>query len=301
MIAFIDDHRGAYGVEPICKLLPIAPSTYHAHVARRSNPARQSSRARRDASLMPEISRVFEENFRVYGVRKVWRQLLREGHAVARCTVARLMRSMGLQGVIRGKPVRTTISDKAAACPLDHVNRIFKAPRPNALWVSDFTYVATWTGFVYVAFVIDAYARRIVGWRASRIAHAGFVLDALEQALHDRRPMHRGGLVHHSDRGSQYVSIKYTERLAEAGIEPSVGSVGDSYDNALAETINGLYKAEVIHRCGPWRSFEAVEFATLEWVDWFNNRRLLEPIGNIPPAEAEERYYAMVDQLPMAA
>jgi putative transposase len=301
MIGFIDDHREAYGVEPICKLLPIAPSTYHAHVARRSDPARQSSRARRDVTLMPEISRVFEENFRVYGVRKVWRQLLREGHAVARCTVARLMATMGLQGVIRGKPVRTTLSDKAAPCPLDHVNRQFKVPRPNALWVSDFTYVATWTGFVYVAFVIDAYARRIVGWRASRTAHAGFVLDALEQALHDRRPMHRGGLVHHSDRGSQYVSIKYTERLAEAGIEPSVGSVGDSYDNALAETINGLYKAEVIHRCGPWRSFEAVEFATLEWVDWFNNRRLLEPIGNIPPAEAEERYYAMVDQFPMAA
>ena len=301
MIAFIDDHRQKHGVEPICKLLPIAPSTYHAHVARRSDPARQSSRARRDATLMPEISRVFEENFRVYGVRKVWRQLLREGHAVARCTVARLMRSMGLQGVIRGKPARTTISDKAAPCPLDHVNRQFKAPHPNALWVSDFTYVSSWSGFVYVAFVIDAYARRIVGWRASRTAQAGFVLDALEQALHDRRPMHRGGLVHHSDRGSQYVSIKYTERLAEAGVEPSVGSVGDSYDNALAETINGLYKAEVIHRRGPWRSFEAVEFATLEWVDWFNNRRLLEPIGNIPPAEAEERYYAMVDQLPMAA
>ena len=301
MIAFIDDHREAYGVEPICKLLPIAPSTYRAHAARRRDPAKQSSRTRRDAALMPEIARVFEENFRVYGVRKVWRQLLREGHTVARCTVARLMVAMGLQGVIRGKPVRTTISDKAAPCPQDHVNRQFKAPRPNALWVSDFTYVATWTGFVYVAFVIDAYARRIVGWRASRTAHAGFVLDALEQALHDRRPMRRGGLVHHSDRGSQYVSIKYTERLAEAGVEPSVGSVGDSYDNALAETINGLYKAEVIHRRGPWRSFEAVEFATLEWVDWFNNRRLFEPIGNIPPAEAEELYYAMVNQLPMAA
>ena len=301
MIAFIDDHREAHGVEPICKVLPIAPSTYHAHVVRRSDPARQSSRARRDAALMPEISRLFEENFRVYGVRKVWRQLLREGHAVARCTVARLMRSMGLQGAIRGKPVRTTISDKAAPCPQDHVRRQFQAPCPNALWVSDFTYVATWTGFVYVAFVIDAYARRIVGWRASRTAHADFVLDALEQALHDRRPTNRGDLVHHSDRGSQYVSIKYTERLAEAGIEPSVGSVGDSYDNALAESINGLYKAEVIHRRGPWRSFEAVEFATLEWVDWFNNRRLLEPIGNIPPAEAEEQYYAMTDQLPMAA
>jgi transposase InsO family protein len=234
-------------------------------------------------------------------MRKVWRQLKREGFDVARCTVSRLMRDMGLQGVIRGKPVKTTISDKAAPCPLDHVNRQFKAPRPNVLWLSDFTYVATWTGFVYVAFVIDAYARRIVGWRASRTAHAGFVLDALEQALHDRRPVHRGGLVHHSDRGSQYVSIKYTERLAEAGVEPSVGSVGDSYDNALAETINGLYKAEVIHRRGPWRNFEAVEFATLEWVDWFNNRRLLEPIGNIPPAEAEQRYYAMLEQPAMAA
>ena len=212
-----------------------------------------------------------------------------------------MMRELGLQGVIRGKPVRTTISDKSAPCPLDQVNRQFHAPAPDRLWLSDFTYVATWAGFVYVAFVIDAYARRIVGWRASRTAHAGFVLDALEQALHDRRPLHGGGLVHHSDRGSQYVSIKYTERLAEAGIEPSVGSVGDSYDNALAETINGLYKAEVIHRRGPWRSYEAVEFATLEWVDWFNNRRLLEPIGNIPPAEAEAKYYAALDQPAVAA
>ena len=274
MIAFIDDHRGVHGVEPICKVLPIAPSTYRAHVAQRADPVRLSARAKRDAALKIEVRRVFEENFGVYGVRKVWRQLKREGFDVARCTVERLMQTMGLQGVIRGKPVRTTISDKSAPCPLDHVNRQFRAPRPNVLWVSDFTYVATWTGFVYVAFVIDAYARRIVGWRVSRTAHASFVLDALEQALHDRRPVHRGGLVHHSDRGSQYVSIKYTERLAEAGVEPSVGSVGDSYDNALAETINGLYKAEVIHRRGPWRSFEAVEFATLEWVDWFNNRRL---------------------------
>ncbi|MCK1782616.1 IS3 family transposase [Bradyrhizobium sp. 132] len=301
MIAFIDDHRGAHGVEPICKVLPIAPSTYHAHVAKRRDPAKLSARARQDAALKIEVRRVFDQNFSVYGVRKVWRQLKREGFDVARCTVARLMRDMGLQGVIRGKPVKTTISDKAAQCPLDQVNRQFKAPRPNVLWLSDFTYVATWTGFVYVAFVIDAYARRIVGWRASRTAHASFVLDALEQALHDRRPVRRGGLVHHSDRGSQYVSIKYSERLAEAGVEPSVGSVGDSYDNALAETINGLYKAEVIHRRGPWRSFEAVEFATLEWVDWFNNRRLLEPIGNIPPAEAEQRYYAMLEQPAMAA
>ena len=233
MIAFIDDHRGAHGVEPICKVLPIAPSTYRAQAARRRDPAKLPDRAKRDAALMPEIARVFEENFRVYGVRKVWRQLKREGHDQARCTVARLMRGMGLQGVIRGKPVRTTISDKAAPCPLDHVNRQFKAPRPNVLWVSDFTYVATWSGFVYVAFIIDAYARRIVGWRVSRTAQTGFVLDALEQTLHERRPLHRGGLVHHSDRGSQYVSIHYTERLAQAGIEPSVGSVGDSYDLSL--------------------------------------------------------------------
>jgi putative transposase len=301
MIGFIDDQRQAYGVEPICKVLPIAPSTYHAHVASRRDPARLSARARRDGVLKTEIDRVFKDNFGVYGVRKVWRQMKREGFDVARCTVARLMKAQGLQGVIRGRPVRTTVSDKAAPCPLDLVNRQFRAPRPNVLWLSDFTYVATWQGFVYVAFVIDAYARRIVGWRASRTAHAGFVLDALEQALHDRKPVQRGGLVHHSDRGVQYVSIKYTERLAEAGIEPSVGSIGDSYDNALAETINGLYKAEVIHRRGPWRSFEAVEFATLEWVDWFNNRRLLEPIGNIPPAEAEERYYAMMEQSAMAA
>ena len=301
MTAFIDEHREVYGVEPICNVLPIAPSTYRVQAARRRDPAKLPARAQRDAALMPEIARVFEENFRVYGVRKVWRQLKREGHDLARCTVARLMRSMGLQGVIRGKPVRTTISDKAAPCPLDHVNREFKAPRPNALWVSDFTYVATWSGFAYVAFIIDAYARRIVGWRVSRTAHTGFVLDALEQALHERRPLHRGGLVHHSDRGSQYVSIHYTERLAQAGIEPSVGSVGDSYDNALAESINGLYKAEVIHRRGPWRSLEAVEFATLEWVDWFNHRRLLEPIGNIPPAEAEAIYYAAQENLLLAA
>ncbi|MFP5433362.1 MAG: IS3 family transposase [Alphaproteobacteria bacterium] len=301
MTAFIDEHRGEYGVEPICRVLPIAPSTYHERVAQRRDPDRLSGRARRDRDLKPEVMRVFAENFGVYGVRKVWRQMNREGFAVARCTIARLMRDLGLQGVIRGKPVRTTISNKAAPCPLDHVNRQFHAPVPNMLWVSDFTYVATWAGFVYVAFVIDVYARYIVGWRVSRTAHASFVLDALEQAIHERRPVHRGGLVHHSDRGSQYVSIRYSERLAEAGIEPSVGSVGDSYDNALAETINGLYKAEVIHRRGPWRSFEAVEYATLEWVDWFNNRRLLEPIGNIPPAEAEAQYYAMLDDLSMAA
>jgi len=301
MISFIDEHRSVLGVEPICRLLPIAPSTYYEVVAKRTDVGRLSARERNDIAMKVEIRRVFNENFQVYGVRKVWRQLQREGFDIARCTVARLMRMMGLQGIIRGKPIKTTVSDKSAPCPLDRVNRHFKAPAPNKLWLSDFTYVATWQGFVYVAFVIDAFARRIVGWRASRTAHAGFVLDALDQALHDRRPVKRGGLVHHSDRGSQYVSIRYSERLAEAGIEPSVGSVGDSYDNALAETINGLYKAEVIHRRGPWRNFEAVEFATLEWVDWFNHRRLLEPIGNIPPAEAEERYYAMLDAPAMAA
>jgi len=243
MIDFIDEHRAIYGVEPICRVLPIAPSTYHAHAARRADPGKLSPRLQCDAALNVEIRRVYEENFGVYGVRKVWRQLNREGIAVARCTVARLMRRMGLQGVVRGKTVRTTISNAAVPCPLDRVNRQFTAPRPNVLWVSDFTYVATWAGFVYVAFVIDAFARRIVGWRVSRTAHADFVLDALEQALHERRPIRGGGLVHHSDRGVQYLSIKYTERLAEAGIEPSVGSIGDSYDNALAETINGLYKS----------------------------------------------------------
>ncbi len=301
MIAFIDDHRKEYGVEPMCRVLPIAPSTYHAHVAQRRDPSLRAKRAQRDETLSIEVKRVFMENFAVYGVRKVWRQLWREGFRVARCTVARIMRHLGLAGVVRGKPVRTTISNPAIPCPLDHVQRQFHAPAPNQLWLSDFTYVATWSGFVYVAFVIDAYARRIVGWRVSRSAHAGFVLDALEQALHARKPVRRSRLVHHSDRGSQYVSIKYTERLAAAGIEPSVGSVGDSYDNALAETINGLYKAELIHRRGPWRSFEAVEFATLEWIDWFNHRRLMEPIGNIPPAEAEQRYYAILDAQAIAA
>ena len=301
MIAFIDDHRAAYGIEPICKVLPIAPSTYYDHAAKRTNPETRSDRAKRDTALQADIQCVFAENFEVYGARKIWRQMRREGREVARCTVERLMQTMGLQGAVRGKPIKTTISDKATPCPLDHVKRQFRAPEPNRLWVSDFTYVATWQGFVYVAFVIDTFARRIVGWRVSRTAHAGFVLDALEQALHDRRPVHRGGLVHHSDRGSQYVSIKYTERLVEAGIEPSVGTVGDSYDNALAETINGLYKTEVIRRRGPWKSLEAVEFATLEWVDWFNHRRLLEPIGNIPPAEAEQRYFAILHQMKIAA
>ena len=251
MIAFINEHRDIYGVEPICKVLPIAPSTYRLHAARQRDPSLLPDRTRRDLVLMEEIKRVFETNYSVYGARKVWRQLRREGQDMARCTVERLMRDLGLAGAIRGKPVKTTVSDKGAACPLDKVNRQFQAPEPNRLWVADFTYVATWAGFVYVAFVIDAFARRIVGWRVSRTAHATFVLDALEQAIHARKPAKGSGLVHHSDRGVQYVSIKYSGRLAEAGIDPSVGSVGDSYDNALAETINGLYKAEAIHRRGP--------------------------------------------------
>tara|TARA_R110002049_G_scaffold307317_1_gene507396 strand:+ start:455 stop:1330 length:876 start_codon:yes stop_codon:yes gene_type:complete len=291
MIRFIEDHRADHGVEPICRVLPIAPATFYDHLAKRADPSRLSDRAKRDEDLKPEIERVFEENLSVYGVRKVWHQMRREGFDIARCTVARLMKDLGLEGVVRGKKPKTTIPDKALPCPLDKVNRQFHAPAPNVLWVSDFT---------YVAFVIDVFARRIVGWRVSRTATAGFVLDALEQAIHQRRPA-QDQLVHHSDRGSQYLSIKYTERLAEAKIAPSVGSVGDSYDNALAETINGLFKAEVIHRRGPWRNFEAVEYATLEWVDWFNNRRLLEPIGYIPPAEAEANFYAALERSDMAA
>jgi putative transposase len=240
---------------------------------------------------MPQVQRVFDANLRVYGADKVWRQLLREGVAVARRTVERLMRRLGLQGVRRGKGVRTTVPDAKAVCPLDRVNRQFKAQRPNQLWVSDFTYVSTWQGWLYVAFVVDVFARRIVGWRVSSSMQTDFVLDALEQALYARRAGRGGDLAHHSDRGSQYVSIRYSERLAEAGIEPSVGSTGDSYDNALAETINGLFKAEIIHRRGPWKTREAVELATLEWVSWFNHHRLLEPIGYIPPAEAEANYW----------
>jgi putative transposase len=300
MIAFIGDHKEAYGIEPICKVLPIAPSTYHVHAARQIDPSKRPERAKSDAFIKPKIQLVYDDNYQVYGVRKVWRQLKRDGVDVARCTVERLMRAMGLKGAIRGKPIKTTLNDKAAPCPLDKVNRQFIADRPNRLWVADFTYVSTWSGFVYVAFVIDVFARYIVGWRVSRTMHASLVLDALEQAVCQRRPT-KGELIHHSDRGSQYLSIKYTERLEDAGIEPSVGSIGDSYDNALAETINGLYKAEVIHRRGPWRSYESVEFATLAWVDWFNNRRLLEPIGNIPPAEAEAHYYATLDIPKIAA
>ena len=272
-------------------MLQIAPSGYRRYAAQQRNPELRCARAKRDDILMPEIQRVWQANMQVYGADKVWHQLNREHDHVARCTVERLMRRMGLQGVQRGKTVRTTIPDTSVPCPLDKVNRQFKAEHPNQLWVSDFTHVSTWQGWLYVAFVIDVFARRIVGWRVSSSMQTGFVLDALEQALYARQPKLSDGLIHHSDRGSQYVSMRYTERLAEAGIEPSVGNRGDSYDNALAETINGLYKAELIHRRAPWKTKAAVELATLEWVSWFNHQRLLEPIGYIPPAEAEKNYY----------
>ena len=271
-------------------MLQIAPSGYWRHAAYQRNPQLRCARAQRDDTLAPHIERVWQANMRVYGADKVWKQINREGLSIARCTVERLMKRLGLQGVRRGKVVRTTIRDIKAPCPLDRVNRQFKAERPNQLWVSDFTYVSTWQGWPYVAFVIDVYARRIVGWRVSTSMHTDFVLDALEQALYARQPERDGELIHHSDRGSQYVSIRYSERLAEAGIEPSVGSKGDSYDNALAETINGLYKAEVIHRRS-WPTRESVELATLQWVSWFNHHRLLGPIGYITPAEAEANYY----------
>lgn len=289
MTAFIDAHREQYGVESICSVLPIAPSVYYEHKAREADPSRLPTRVVRDAHLTGEIERVWQENRRVYGARKVWQQLNREDIGVARCTIERLMRRMGLRGVVRGNKPRTTIPDTISPRPLDLVQRDFTATRPNQLWVADFTYVATWAGFVYVAFVIDVFSRMIVGWRVSRSLRSDLPLDALEQALH-ARPF-REGLIHHSDRGVQYLSIRYTERLAEAGIEPSVGSVGDSYDNALAETIIGLYKTELIHHEGPWRSIDQVEYQTLEWVDWFNKVRLLGPIGNIPPIEFENLYY----------
>jgi len=289
MLAFIDAHRDQYGVESICKFLPIAPSTYYEYKSRELDPKRIPARLQRDAELRGSIQRVWQEHFRVYGARKVWKQLNREAIPVARCTVERLMRQQGLRGVVRGRKTRTTIADDLQGKPLDRVQRRFVASRPDQLWVSDFTFVATWSGFVYVAFVIDVFARRIVGWRASRSMHTELVLDALEQALHAREA--EKGLTHHSDHGSQYLSICYTERLAEAGVEASVGSVGDSYDNALAESVIGLFKTEVIYARGPWRSLDAVEYATLEWVDWFNHRRLLEPIGHVPPAEFEEAYY----------
>ncbi|HHU2799207.1 TPA: IS3 family transposase [Escherichia coli] len=296
MMPLLDKLREQYGVGPVCSELHVAPSTYYHCQQQRHHPEKRSARAQRDDWLKKEIQRVYDENHQVYGVRKVWRQLLREGIRVARCTVARLMAVMGLAGVLRGKKVRTTISRKAIAAG-DRVNRQFVAERPDQLWVADFTYVSTWQGFVYVAFIIDVFAGYIVGWRVSSSMETTFVLDALEQALWARRP---SGTVHHSDKGSQYVSLAYTQRLKEAGLLASTGSTGDSYDNAMAESINGLYKAEVIHRKS-WKNRAEVELATLTWVDWYNNRRLLERLGHTPPAEAEKAYYASIGNNDLAA
>nr|WP_187440458.1 IS3 family transposase [Escherichia coli] len=296
IMPLLDKLREQYGVGPVCSELHIAPSTYYHCQQQRHHPDKRSARAQRDDWLKREIQRVYDENHQVYGVRKVWRQLLREGIRVARCTVARLMAVMGLAGVLRGKKVRTTVSRKTVAAG-DRVNRQFVAERPDQLWVADFTYVSTWQGFVYVAFIIDVFAGYIVGWRVSSSMETTFVLDALEQALWARRP---SGTVHHSDKGSQYVSLAYTQRLKEAGLLASTGSTGDSYDNAMAESINGLYKAEVIHRKS-WKNRAEVELATLTWVDWYNNRRLLGRLGHTPPAEAEKAYYASIGNNDLAA
>jgi len=291
MVSYIDVHRDRYGVEPICQALPIAPSTYYERKAKERDPARRSDREKRDERLKPEVLRVFVENLSVYGARKIGRQLNRESIPIARCTTARLATDLGIRGAVRGKAWKTTIPDIGAERPRDLVQRSFTASAPNRLWVADLTYVSTWrNSVIYVAFVIDVFARRIVGWRVSSSLKTDLVLDALEQALDSRSGTK--GLIHHSDRGSQYLSIRYTERLAEAGIESSVGSVGDSYDNALAESIIGLFKTEVIWPRRPWQTIHEVEYATCEWVDWFNHRRLLEPIGDIPPAEFEQAYYA---------
>ena len=299
MISFVDSHRQEFGVEPICAELPIAPSTYYEHKRREADPGRIAARSGRDSELRLQIRRVWESNFGVYGARKVWRQLQREGVVVARCTVERLMRQDGLKGVVRGEKKRTTIPDENAARPADLVDRSFDADAPDRLWVADLTYVPTWSGFVYAAFVVDAYSRFVVGWRVSNSLRTDLTLDALEQAIWARRP-DSGRLVHHSDAGSQYLSIRYTSRLAEAGISPSVGSVGDSFDNALAESVIGLYKTELIRPQGPWRNLDHVEYATLEYVDWFNHRRLLEPIGHIPPAEKETNYHQQHTPAPLA-
>jgi len=299
MVSFIDEHRGKYGVEPICQQLQIAPSTFYDHQTKRQDPDKRSARAKRDEALCVDVNRVFNDNYGVYGAKKVWRQMNREDIRVARCTVERLMKRLGLEGTRRGRRCRTTIPDSDLARPADLVQRQFVAERPNQLWVADITYVATWSGFAYVAFVVDVFSRRIVGWRVSRTMRTDLVLDALEQALWARGGAK--GVIHHSDRGSQYLSIRYSERLAEAGMESSVGSRGDSYDNAMAETINGLYKAELIHKRGPWKTVDQVEFATLAWVDWFNNRRLLGPIGDIPPAEFEAAYYRQETESAMVA
>jgi transposase InsO family protein len=290
MVRYVDGHRDRFGVEPICKVLPIAPSTYYEQKARERDPDRRPARLKRDEALKPEIERVFVENFCVYGARKIWKQLNRESVPIARCTTERLAAELGIRGAVRGKAWKTTIPEADADRPRDLVQRSFTAKAPNRLWVADITYVSTWrNSVVYVAFVIDVFARRIVGWRVLSSLKTDIVLDALEQALYARTGTK--GLIHHSDRGSQYLSIRYTERLAEVGIESSVGSVGDSYDNALAESIIGLFKTEVIRRRGPWKTIDEVEYATCEWVDWYNNRRLLESIGDIPPAELEQAYY----------
>ena len=301
MIAFIEGSREALGVEPICRALQFAPSTYYERRAIARDPDRASARAKSDAALSLKIDGAWADNRKLYGARKIWHVLRRDGEDVARCTVERLMRALGIKGVVRGKKVITTNPDTSLPCPDDKVNRLFKADRPNKLWVSDFTYVPTWSGTVYVAFVIDVFARRIVGWRTSTSMKTQFVLDALEQAIWQRKTPDNKALVHHSDRGSQYLSIKYTERLAEAEIDLSVGTVGDAYDNALAECVIGLFKTEVINQIGPWKSVREVEWETLKWVDWYNNRRLLGPIGYIPPTEAEEAFYANLNTLDMVA
>ena len=301
MMDFIEESREAHGVEPICRALQFAPSTYYDRWAIMLDPDRASARAKSDAAMSVKIDATWDANRKLYGARKIWHVLRRQGEDVARCTVERLMRRLGIRGVVRGKKVITTNPDTSLPCPDDKVNRLFMADRPNKLWVSDFTYVPTWSGTVYVAFVIDVFARRIVGWRVSTSMKTQFVLDALEQAIWQRKTPDNKSLVHHSDRGSQYLSIKYTERLAEAEIDLSVGTVGDAYDNALAECVIGLFKTEVINQIGPWKSMREVEWETLKWVDWYNNRRLLGPIGYIPPAEAEEAFYANLNSLDMVA
>lgn len=301
MTAFIEEHREIYGVEPICRTLQFAPSTYYDRRAIMRHPDLASARAKSDAALSVKIDAAWDANRKLYGARKIWHVLRRQGEDAARCTVERLMRRLGIRGVVRGKKVITTNPDTSRPCPDDKVNRLFMADRPNKLWVSDFTYVPTWSGTVYVAFVIDVFARRIVGWRASTSMKTQFVLDALDQAIWQRKTPDNKSLVHHSDRGSQYLSIKYTERLAEAEIDLSVGTVGDAYDNALAECVIGLFKTEVINQIGPWKSMREVEWETLKWVDWYNNRRLLGPIGYIPPSEAEEEFYANLNTIDMVA
>ncbi len=295
---FIDLHRVEYGVEPICEVLPIAPSTYYRHVQLREQPDLRSTRVKNDELLRDEVRRVWKESFRTYGIQKVWRQLKADGIKVARCTVERLMREMGLQGVRRGKKPKTTIPSPRP-CPLDLVQRNFRAPAPNRLWVADITYVPTFSGFVYVAFVTDVFSKKIVGWNVSSTLHTNVALDALNQAISERQTDE--GLIHHSDRGAQYLSIRYSERLKESGLTPSVGSVGDSYDNALAETLNGLYKAELIHHQGPWKGVKDVERATMVWVHWFNTKRLYGPLGFISPQKYEEQFYRHHANIKIAA